>query len=102
MATLPASQLDKQPQSHGSPFCSDPECPYCKELRREQELISAGQPLPAKKLIEVSDKTRDAKSKLLLADLSIRLAEIEMQFAEMMNENTQLRAKICVLENARG
>ena len=52
----------------------------------------------AKKLREVSERTRDADSKLLVADLTINLAEIKVQLAEVMEENTQLKAKI----NAEG
>ena len=52
----------------------------------------------AKKLLEVSERTRDADSKLLVADLTINLAEIKVQLAEVMEENTQLKAKI----NAEG
>jgi hypothetical protein len=36
MATQPIPQ--HKPQS-GSPFCSDPECPYCRDLRKMQEQI---------------------------------------------------------------
>jgi len=30
----------------GSPYCSDPNCPYCKELRETEELVRTGKPLP--------------------------------------------------------
>ena len=52
----------------------------------------------AKKLLEVSERTRDADSKLLVAELTMKLADIKMQLAEMMEENTRLKAKI----NAEG
>jgi hypothetical protein len=32
----------------GSPYCSDPNCPYCKELRETQELVRTGRPVPQK------------------------------------------------------
>jgi len=33
----------------GSPYCSDPNCQSCKELRETQELIRTGRPLPNRK-----------------------------------------------------
>jgi uncharacterized protein with PIN domain len=51
-----------------------------------------------KKLIEVSDRTRDAESKLLVAELTLKLADIKMQLAEVIEENAQLKAKV----NAEG
>src|SRR5262249_18065553 len=30
----------------GSPYCSDPNCPYCTELRETQELVRTGKPVP--------------------------------------------------------
>ena len=33
-------------QDLGSPYCSDPNCPYCKELRETQELVRMGRPVP--------------------------------------------------------
>jgi hypothetical protein len=30
----------------GSPYCCDPNCPYCKELRETQELVRTGRPVP--------------------------------------------------------
>jgi len=34
-----------KPES-GSPYCSDPNCVYCKELRETEELVRAGRPIP--------------------------------------------------------
>lgn len=42
----------------------------------------------AKKLREVTDKVKDAEVKLLIADLSIELAEARQQQAEVMEELT--------------
>lgn len=47
-----------------------------------------------KKLREINDKVKDAESKSLIADLSIELAEIKMQLADVMNENTRLRGEL--------
>lgn len=33
-------------QEVGSPYCADPNCPYCKELRETQELVRMGRPVP--------------------------------------------------------
>ena len=30
----------------GSPYCSDPNCPYCKDLRETEELVRTGRPIP--------------------------------------------------------
>jgi hypothetical protein len=44
-----ASQPTFEPQKHasqlGSPYCSDPDCQSCKELREAQEAISQHQPV---------------------------------------------------------
>jgi len=32
----------------GSPYCYDPNCPYCKELRETEDLVRAGRPVPQK------------------------------------------------------
>ena len=46
--TSPLSpQMDKRPQLSGSPYCADPECKYCKELRRAQEQLMQGKALVA-------------------------------------------------------
>jgi hypothetical protein len=56
----------------------------------------------AKKLKEISDKTKDADLRNLLADLSLELAEIKTQLADMMDENRQLKEKIRTLESVEG
>jgi hypothetical protein len=35
--------------SEGSPYCSDPNCQSCKELREVQEAIRRHEPSPSKK-----------------------------------------------------
>jgi hypothetical protein len=48
MASRPLSpQPDKQ--SHGIPYCSDPDCHYCKDLREVQEALRLHEPIPIKK-----------------------------------------------------
>lgn len=42
MASQPTSQVHKQPAASGSPYCSDPNCEYCKELRLAQEQLQQG------------------------------------------------------------
>lgn len=46
MATQAPSPHEKQP--HGTPYCSDPNCPYCEELREMQEAIRLHHPIPKK------------------------------------------------------
>jgi hypothetical protein len=48
MASQPIPQRHKQPEPQGSPYCSDPNCQSCKELREMQEAIRLHQPLPKK------------------------------------------------------
>jgi hypothetical protein len=43
------SNFPNQPTPHGSPYCSDPNCQSCKELREVQEAIRLHQPIPSKK-----------------------------------------------------
>ena len=45
-----ATPSDLQPDPHGSPYCSDPNCQSCKELWEVQEAIRLHQPIPSKKL----------------------------------------------------
>ena len=45
MAAQPTSPQDKKPP-HGMPYCSDPDCPYCKDLRAMQETIRLHHPMP--------------------------------------------------------
>jgi hypothetical protein len=57
----------------------------------------------AKKLKDVSDKIKDADFKtLLVADLNLELAEIKMQLAGVLEENTRLKSKISDLESVEG
>ncbi len=48
MAT-PSDLQGKQPLMHGSPYCSDPNCQSCKDLREVQEAIRLHQPIPIRK-----------------------------------------------------
>ncbi len=56
MATFPNSSThaNQQQQTHtqqrtqGSPYCSDPDCISCRQLREMQEAIRLHQPLPQK------------------------------------------------------
>jgi len=45
MASYSISQ--RKPQS-GAPYCSDPNCPYCKGLRETEEAVREKQPIPKK------------------------------------------------------
>jgi regulator of replication initiation timing len=56
----------------------------------------------AKRLRDVSDKIKDADFKNLLAELTLNLADIKMQLAEVLEENTQLKAKVRALEAVEG
>jgi hypothetical protein len=49
MATPSNSQSNPPGTRHGSPYCSDPNCQSCKELKEVQEAIRLRQPLPIKK-----------------------------------------------------
>jgi hypothetical protein len=56
----------------------------------------------AKKLKEATDKTRDADTKLLVAELHVQLAEAKMELSNVLDENTRLKAKVRELENPQG
>ncbi len=48
MAHAPAPQPHDPSQPQDSPYCSDPNCESCKELRKIHEMIRANQPIPRK------------------------------------------------------
>jgi hypothetical protein len=48
MAGQATSQMDKRPSLPTSPFCSDPNCKYCKDLRLAQEQLRQGKSLVAR------------------------------------------------------
>ena len=49
MASSPnTANSNQQVQSHASPYCSDPNCESCKELREVQEAIRLHEPIPKK------------------------------------------------------
>jgi hypothetical protein len=56
----------------------------------------------AKKMKEISDKIKDAELRNLVGDLSLELAEIKIQLANVTEENSQLKAKVRALENTEG
>jgi len=56
----------------------------------------------AKKLKEISDKIKDADLRNLIGDLTLELAEIKTQLADMISENSRLNAKIRDLESVDG
>lgn len=37
---------DQRPELRGSPYCSDPNCQSCKQLREVQEAIRCGRAIP--------------------------------------------------------
>jgi hypothetical protein len=43
MATRPAPALVKEEPVIGSPYCSDPDCKYCRELRQALEQLAREQ-----------------------------------------------------------
>ena len=46
MASHPGSIPVQPPQQpHATPYCNDPECEHCKQLRDMQELIRLHEPL---------------------------------------------------------
>jgi predicted RecB family endonuclease len=54
------------------------------------------------RLKEVSDKLHDAETQNLIGDLNLKLAEIKTLLAEVIDENTELKAKVKRLESADG
>jgi hypothetical protein len=56
----------------------------------------------AKKMKEISDKIKDAELRNLVGDLSLELAEIKIQLANVAEENSQLKARIRSLESMEG
>jgi hypothetical protein len=46
MAHLTNAQQDDSPRTNASPYCADPNCESCRELRTMQEAIRLHQPLP--------------------------------------------------------
>lgn len=55
-----------------------------------------------KKLMEISEKIKDAELRNLIGDLNLKLADIKTQLANTIDENIQLRAKIKFLEGTEG
>jgi hypothetical protein len=42
-------QPELETKKHGSPYCSDPNCQSCNDLREVQEAIKLHLPIPPKK-----------------------------------------------------
>ena len=49
METMTNTQSGDRTQAAGSPYCSDPDCSSCKELRETQEAIRCGRPIPRRR-----------------------------------------------------
>ena len=47
-----------------------------------------------KQLFELATVAKDAKAKLVVADLQIQLAELKTKLAELIDENTQLKQEV--------
>jgi len=56
----------------------------------------------ASRLKGIAANIKDVEFKNLLADLSIELADVKMKLAGVLDENTQLKDRLRVLENAEG
>jgi hypothetical protein len=50
METTTNSPSGDHTQAAGSPYCSDPSCQSCKELRETQEAIRCGRPIPRRRM----------------------------------------------------
>jgi len=48
MASQPTQHPNKARLASESPYCADPNCESCKELREAQEAIRLQQPIPTK------------------------------------------------------
>jgi hypothetical protein len=46
MVSQPTASPSSHEQQQGSPYCSDPNCPSCKDLREVQEAIRLHLPIP--------------------------------------------------------
>jgi hypothetical protein len=53
----------------------------------------------AKKLHEVAKKVQDAEARSLIGDLTLQLAGLKMQLAEVQDENTRLRCQLSARSN---
>lgn len=47
-----------------------------------------------RQLLDLADATKDAKSKLLIADLTFQLAEVKRRLAELIDENTHFKTEL--------
>ncbi len=54
------------------------------------------------RLKEISENIKDAEFKNLLADLSLELANAKLKIASLIEENTELKSKLRVIENTEG
>ena len=49
MASQPKPAVENSLSELSSPYCSDPDCEYCAELRKVEEQVRRGDPLPSPK-----------------------------------------------------
>ena len=68
MAT-PSDLQRNQPTAHGSPYCSDPNCQSCKDLREVQEAIRTGTANDEQKVVQQANIRGDRRT--LIADSAI-------------------------------
>ncbi len=47
-----------------------------------------------RQLLDLANASKDAKSKLLIADLTIQLADVKMRLAELIEENAILKSEL--------
>jgi hypothetical protein len=55
-----------------------------------------------KKLMEISEKIKDAELRNLIGDLNLKLADIKIQLANAIEQNIELKAKVTSLESIEG
>jgi len=65
------------------------------DLKRALKSVTAAIAL-AKQLVGLVGDTKNAELKMVVADLSVELAQVKMQLAELMDQNTSLKQKLSV------
>jgi hypothetical protein len=56
----------------------------------------------ATRLRVISERGRDAESKAIVADLLLELAEVQLKFDELLNENAALKGQLQTNANPKG